>query len=131
MQQELEGLKFYRCNTCGNLFMVMIDPDVIPTCCGSGMHILQANRATEGAEKHAPIIEIDGNGTTVKIGMQIHPMAPEHRIEWIALTDGERVEIQKLGLTTTPIAKFSIKGDEGKLRAYAFCNIHGLWESEK
>jgi superoxide reductase len=95
------------------------------------MHILQPNRATEGAEKHVPIIDCDGNGTTVKIGMQLHPMAPEHRIEWIALTDGERVEIQKLGLTNTPIARFSMTGDKGKLRAYTFCNIHGLWSSEK
>ena len=58
-------------------------------------------------------------------------MTPEHRIEWMALTDGQRVEIQKLGLTTEPIAQFSLMNNSGKLRAYAFCNIHGLWSSEK
>ena len=77
------------------------------------------------------LFDTDHNGTIVKIGMQLHPMAPEHRIEWIALTDGDRVEIQKLGLTTDPIARFSMTGEKGKLRAYAFCNIHGLWSSEK
>ena len=131
MQQDLEGLKFYRCNTCGNLFLVMIDPDVIPTCCGSGMHILQPNRATEGAEKHVPIIEDDGNCITVKVGIQPHPMSTEHQIEWIALADDNRVEIQKLSLTQDPVAKFSKMGSDGKLRAYSFCNIHGLWSSEK
>ena len=131
MQDKQEGLKFYRCNTCGNLFLVMVDPDVIPTCCGSGMHILLPNNNDEGATKHAPIIECDGNRTIVRVGMQLHPMEPEHRIEWIALTDGERVEIRKLGLTTKPEVEFAMTDKKCRLRAYAFCNIHGLWESEK
>ena len=128
---EQEGLKFYRCNTCGNLFMVMIDPDVRPTCCGTGMEILDCVHGTEGSEKHAPIIDINQNDTTVQVGLQLHAMTPEHRIEWVALTDGARVEIQKLGLTTPPCVKFSKMSDDGKVRAYAFCNIHGLWQSEK
>ncbi|MBO4855316.1 desulfoferrodoxin [Candidatus Saccharibacteria bacterium] len=130
MQQE--GLKFYRCNTCGNLFLTMIDPDVIPTCCGSSMEILEANKLHEGAEKHIPIIEILNNTVTVKVGIQPHPMAAEHRIEWVALTNGNRVEIQKLGLTSQPVAIFTdMPVGDGKLRAYSFCNIHGLWSSEK
>ena len=128
---EQEGLKFYRCNTCGNLFLTMIDPNVTPTCCGSSMEILEANKIHEGAEKHIPIIEIDGSDVNIKVGIQPHPMAAEHRIEWIALTDGSRVEVQRLGLTQDPVAKFSNMKHEGKLRAYSFCNIHGLWSSEK
>lgn len=128
---EREGLKFYRCNNCGNLFLVMVDPDVRPFCCGKEMEILDTKTSNEGAEKHVPIINIDGNFVTVKVGMQLHEMTPEHRIEWIVLTDGKRVEVQKLGLTTPPVAKFSKMDNEGKLRAYAFCNIHGLWASEK
>ncbi|MBP5634196.1 hypothetical protein J6X09_00660, partial [Candidatus Saccharibacteria bacterium] len=54
-----------------------------------------------------------------------------HRIEWVALTDGARVEIQKHGLTTPPVVMFSKMSEDGKVRAYAFCNIHGLWQSEK
>lgn len=128
---EQEGLKFYRCNTCGNLFLTMIDPNVTPTCCGSSMEILEANKIHEGAEKHIPIIEIDGSDINIKVGIQPHPMAAEHRIEWIALTDGSRVEVQRLGLTQDPVANFSNMKREGKLRAYSFCNIHGLWSSEK
>lgn len=128
---EQEGLKFYRCNICGNLLFVMVDPDVRPTCCGSDMEILDPTHGTEGSEKHAPIIEFHQNDTEVQVGLQLHAMAPEHRIEWIALTDGQRVEIQKLGLTTPPVVKFSKMNNGGKVRAYAFCNIHGLWESEK
>ena len=128
---EQEGLKFYRCNTCGNLFLTMIDPNITPTCCGSSMEILEANKIHEGAEKHVPIIEINGKDVDVKVGIQLHPMTPEHRIEWIALTDGNRVEIQRLELTADPVATFSGLSHDGKLRAYSFCNIHGLWSSEK
>lgn len=130
MSEEQEGLKFYRCNTCGNLFFVMIDPNVRPTCCGVDMEILDHVHGAEGSEKHAPIISHSQNHTEVQVGLQLHSMTPEHRIEWIALTDGERVEIQRLGLTTPPIVKFSKMDGKGKLRAYAFCNIHGLWQSE-
>ena len=70
-----EGLKFYRCNTCGNLFLVMIDPDVRPSCCGSEMYLLDSSKHThEGGEKHLPIIEINQNSTDVKVGIQLHPM---------------------------------------------------------
>ncbi len=127
-----EGLKFYRCNTCGNLLLVMIDPAVRPSCCGTEMEVLDSDHHThEGSEKHLPLIEINQDDTLVKVGIQLHPMGAQHRIEWIALTDGERVEVQKLGLTTTPIVHFSKMRDDGKIHAYAFCNVHGLWESEK
>ena len=126
-----EGLKFYRCNTCGNLFLTIIDPNITPTCCGSSMEILEANKVHEGAEKHAPIIEINHDEVKVKVGIQPHPMSAEHRIEWIALTDGSSVNIQKLSLTSEPVATFSGMKRDGKFRAYSFCNIHGLWTSEK
>ena len=131
MSEEQEGLKFYRCNTCGNLLLVMIDPNVRPTCCGADMEILDHIHGPEGSEKHAPIIELNQNDTEVQVGLQLHVMEPEHRIEWVALTDGERVEIQRLGLKTPPVVKFSKMSNDGKVRAYAFCNIHGLWQSEK
>ena len=126
-----EGLKFYRCNTCGNLFLTIIDPNITPTCCGSSMEILEANKVHAGAEKHVPIIEINHDEVKVKVGIQPHPMSAEHRIEWIALTDGSSVNIQKLSLTSEPIAVFSGMKRDGKFRAYSLCNIHGLWTSEK
>ena len=131
MEEETEGLKFYRCDTCGNLFFVMVDPDVRPSCCGNDMEILDPTHGTEGSEKHLPIIKRNANNTEVQIGLQLHSMLPEHRIEWIALTDGEKVEIQHLSISSSPVVKFSKMSSESKLRAYAFCNIHGLWESEE
>ena len=96
------------------------------------MEIVTANQYAEGAEKHVPIIEVRGNVTTVKVGMQPHPMSTEHSIEWIALTNGSRIEMQKLGPAASPEAVFTdMDLDGGKYKAYSFCNIHGLWSSEK
>ena len=42
------------------------------------------------------------------------------------------VEIQKLGPAATPEAVFTdMEPDDSRYRAYSFCNIHGLWTSEK
>ena len=126
----MEGLKFYRCNECGNMFLTLVDPSVTPSCCGEDMAILEANNSGSGEESHVPLIEIVGDRAVVKVGQNTHPMAAEHRIEWVAVTDGRRIDIQKLELTTAPIVDFTIRGGETNLRAYAFCNIHGLWSSK-
>ena len=126
-----EGLKFYRCNVCGNLFLTMVDPNVIPTCCESPMEVLKANSSQGAAETHVPFIEVVNGVATVKIGMDSHPMMAEHRIDWIALEDGESVIIKRLSLTSKPLAEFYNVRHDSKLRAYAFCNVHGLWTAEK
>ena len=126
-----EGLKFYRCNSCGNLCLVLVDPNVKPVCCGTEMVILESNANEEGAAKHFPVIDVDSEKITVRVGAEEHPMTTEHRIEWIALLNGSRIEVQKLGLSSAPVATFERRDSDGKLRAYAFCNIHGLWSSEQ
>lgn len=127
----MEGLKFYRCNECGNLMLALIDSSIIPSCCGDAVEELTANQGGEGGEKHIPTIEVTGNKAEVRVGMETHPMLAEHRIEWIILVDGPRVDIQRLRLTGEPVADFTLRHRTEKLRAYAFCNIHGLWESEE
>ncbi|MBQ8157171.1 desulfoferrodoxin [Candidatus Saccharibacteria bacterium] len=131
MQAEQTGLKFYRCNTCGNLFMVMDDSGVVPQCCGTDMELLAPHYGRDGAEKHIPVIERGADGVTVKVGSTPHPMTAEHHIEWIILTNGRWVQVQKLDATAAPEAHFAVTDATAELRAYAFCNLHGLWVSEK
>lgn len=126
----MEGLKFYRCNECGNLFLTLVDPSVVPSCCGEEMVKLEASDSGSGEESHVPIVEVNGNKVLVKVGKHTHPMAAEHRIEWVAVTDGRRIDIQKLELTTTPMIDFTIRGNNTDIKAYSFCNIHGLWSSK-
>lgn len=130
MQEEV--LKFYRCNHCGNLFFAVVDSSVRPVCCGEEMEILVSRHDdSESNEKHVPIITKRDGDIIVQVGAELHPMTSSHRIEWVALTDGHRVELQRLGLTTTPIVHFCAANWQGNanLRAYAFCNLHGLWSS--
>ena len=127
----MEGLKFYRCNECGNLMLTLVDSSVIPNCCDASMEELISNRGGEGGEKHIPMIDVTGDKAEVRVGFDTHPMLAEHRVEWIILVDGPRVDIQRLKLTAEPVADFTLRYKTEKLRAYAFCNIHGLWESEE
>jgi superoxide reductase len=110
--------------------MMVVDSGVNPDCCGIAMERLTSRTNEEGAEKHLPVIERLGDRARVRIGEVSHPMAAEHRVEWIALVDGKRVDIQRLGLNSDPVADFTIREGKEMLRAYAFCNIHGLWEAE-
>lgn len=124
-------MKFYRCNECGNMFLVLIDPSNKPCCCNFDMVEVLPNQKNEDGEKHLPVIELLGKKAIVSVGAKSHPMETEHRIEWIALTDGPRVDIQRLKLDEAPVADFTIRNHSERLRAYAFCNQHGLWESDE
>ena len=103
------------------------------------------------AEKHVPVITVAGQfapgqplDVEVCVGKEIpHPNTVEHHIAWIALyfvAEGSQlpVELGRAELcahgsaATSPVAKFRITLDNpGTLRAVAYCNLHGLWESNQ
>jgi len=69
----------------------------------------------------------------VKVGMLSHPMIEEHFIQSIELFAGDK-SLGKVELNpkenTTAEAEFNVALSKGlKLRAIAYCNIHGMWES--
>jgi len=109
-------------------------------------------------EKHAPVIEAPeaaekGKSFPVKVsvGKEIpHPNTTEHHIRWIELyflADGEKFPFQVGrfefsahgesgqgpnlgGVYTYPEAQAVFKTDKpGTILAFAFCNIHGLWQN--
>ena len=112
------------------------------------------------SEKHVPVIECADSaaaGTaipiTVTVGKEIaHPNTTNHHISWIALhfvPAGAKVSIE-IGRCEFSAHGASIEGPDkgpaftdstlsiraklavsGTLYATAFCNIHGLWASEK
>ncbi|MHC5057713.1 MAG: class II SORL domain-containing protein [Planctomycetota bacterium] len=111
-------------------------------------------------EKHVPVIECaervkadEWVSVKVTLGKAVaHPNTTEHHIRWIRAfftPDGDKV-IHELGtfdfaahgesvegankgsVYTNHEAAFSFKtSGAGTLHALAYCNIHGLWESEK
>lgn len=124
------GIKFYRCNTCGNLMFAIVDSGVNPDCCGVGMELLESKKGGEFMEKHLPVVQRSGDKVLVRVGSELHPMEVEHRIEWIALIDGKRIDFQRMTLKGEPVADFTIREGKEMLRVYAYCSSHGLWESE-
>ncbi|MBS3815257.1 MAG: class II SORL domain-containing protein [Hadesarchaea archaeon] len=93
-------------------------------------------------KKHAVIIEAPDQVKSneefevkVKVGEHMeHPNEPGHFIEWMELYSGETF-LARMELTpkkTHYVMKTTIKLDHAHpLRAWAKCNLHGLWEGEK
>jgi len=111
-------------------------------------------------EKHTPLIEVDDNlskdevvNIKVSVGKEIaHPNTSEHHISWIEiyfLPEGEKFPYQigrlefsahgasvqgpnTSGIYTVPSVSLDFKTEKsGIIYAASYCNIHGLWQSNK
>ena len=123
--------QIYKCEICGNIVEVTHEGNGQLVCCGVNMVLQEEKNQTEGLEKHIPVIEENGNNITVKVGDTPHPMEEAHYIEWIELTtDGTT---QKIFLTPSDSTEvtFEVKEGYSTISARAYCNIHGLWSTEK
>lgn len=81
-------------------------------------------------EKHVPQITIDGNKVTVVVGSVIHPMEEKHYIEFIEIETKNGVQRKNLKPGDEPKAVFILEDDE-LINAYAYCNLHGMWDGKK
>jgi superoxide reductase len=126
----MKDKKFYKCNHCGNIFGVINDANVVPICCGEPMEILVANTTDAAQEKHVPVIERDGTNVTVKVGSVPHPMQEEHYIQWIIVMQGGVTERAILNPGDAPEAVFTVADAGAPVKAYEYCNLHGLWSAE-
>lgn len=123
-------MKFYRCNTCHNLFIVIDDSKVIPKCCGNDMELLVPSKVDELKEKHVPHVTMENKDTVyVEVGFIHHPMLENHYIEWILLETDKGFHLKNLKPNNYPISTIKIH-NETPLRVYEYCNVHGLWTKE-
>ena len=122
-------MKFYRCNTCHNLFVVIDDSKVIPKCCGNDMELLKPQNVDELQEKHVPFVSIKEDTIFVEVGKTHHPMMDNHYIEWILLETDSGFHIKYLTPNNYPICSFKAY-NEIPVRIYDYCNVHGLWVKE-
>lgn len=118
---------FYRCGICGNIVAQIKNGGGELVCCGQPMAKLEPNSTDGAKEKHVPVISKGDGKIKVAVGAVLHPMLPEHHIEWIALDNGEKTEIVYLKPGMDPIAEFA---DVRSGAAYAYCNLHGLWKAD-
>lgn len=123
----MKEFEIYRCKVCGNMVFLVKKGGGTLTCCGENMEKLEANKVDASLEKHVPVVIREDGRIRVEVGSTLHPMIPEHYIEWIALVSGDRVEFKYLEPGEDPIAEFE-DAESGTI--FEYCNIHGLWKKD-
>ena len=123
-------VKFYICETCKNIITKIVDSKVPVVCCGKPMKELVPGAVDGALEKHVPAVTIEGNTVKVQIGEVIHPMMPEHYIQFIALETKNGVQIKNLKAGDEPKAEFILADGDEAVAVYEYCNLHGLWKAE-
>ena len=119
--------EIYKCEICGNIVEVVHKAGGTLVCCNKPMVLKKENTQDAALEKHVPVIEKFDGGYKVTIGSVLHPMTPEHHIEWIEVHTNDRVYRKYLSIDEKPIAEFLI--DEEIIFAREYCNLHGLWKA--
>lgn len=114
---NMKKIKFYVCNTCGNVLMSTSQAEI--SCCGRKLNSLPVQEQSESHKINVSEIEND-----YYITMD-HEMTKKHFISFIAFVDYDKVIIKKLYPEQEMEARIPKIG-YGKI--YVFCNEHGLLE---
>ncbi|MDD8049471.1 MAG: desulfoferrodoxin family protein [Thomasclavelia sp.] len=123
-------MKFFKCETCGNIITFLHASGVPVMCCGKPMVEITPNTTDAALEKHVPVASVDGNKVHVQVGSVAHPMSEEHHIAFIILetTNGyQKIELNHNG---KPEADFMLSPQEKPIAVYEYCNLHGLWKAD-
>jgi len=122
-------LKFYKCKDCGKILAMPMSSvsAATPGCCGDSLVEIKANTTDAAVEKHVPLVQQSGNLVQVTVGAVLHPMEEKHFIEWIAIETECGFQFKELVPGKEPKAAFMLSDGDKLVRAYAFCNLHGLW----
>ena len=121
--------KYYICEHCGNIIAYVKRSGVDVMCCGEKMNEIIPGTSDGAAEKHVPVISVDGNKVTVSVGSVAHPMLPEHHIEWISILTKEGHQRKELAAGEEPKAVFYLSDTDEVVAAYEYCNLHSLWKA--
>jgi superoxide reductase len=124
-----EENKFYICKHCGNIIGLINNAGVPLVCCGKEMNELVPNITDAAAEKHVPVIKVDGNRVIVEISSVPHPMTKQHYISWVYIQTEKGGQRKELLPEEKPYVEFSLTEDDRLESAYAYCNLHGLWKT--
>jgi superoxide reductase len=119
--------RFFKCEVCGNIVGLIKSGGGQLSCCGRPMTELIANTTEASTEKHIPVATRQDGKIIVQVGSVLHPMTPEHFIEWIAVVSDNGIERIHLTPNDEPRAIFC---DRENAEVYAYCNLHGLWKAE-
>ncbi|MBR1798256.1 MAG: desulfoferrodoxin [Clostridiales bacterium] len=123
-------MKFYKCDTCGKIIVIVNETAVPTMCCGKAMRELVPGEVDAAQEKHVPVVVVEGNLLKVSVGSVAHPMLDEHYITFIAVETDKGYQIKNLKPGETPAATFALTEGETPIAAYEYCNLHGLWKKQ-
>ncbi len=126
-----EKFEIYKCSICGNLVQVFLNGMGELVCCGEKMQHLIPNTAesdTNLSEKHIPIIEQEEDKKYVRL--KLHPMIPEHYIQFIEVYPKDKSRLYVKFLEPNEPAELEITHFEENIEALEHCNIHGLWRNK-
>ena len=123
-------MKVFKCTKCGNMISYLNKDACDVKCCGETMVEVVPNTTDAAGEKHVPVIEINGNIVTVKVGSVEHPMMDAHYIQWVVLETEQGRQRKELTPGAAPEATFALVDGDKAVAAYEYCNLHGLWKAE-
>ena len=122
-------MKFYKCKHCGKVITILSNEGVPTICCGEEMFELIPGTTDAAVEKHVPVVSIEGNEVNVVVGSVVHPMTPEHYIQWIVLETKAGYQVKELTPTCEPKASFVLAEGDEIVAVYEYCNLHNLWKA--
>lgn len=127
-----EQLELYKCNVCGNIVEVIHGGEGDLVCCSVPMNKLtEHNNDEEMQEKHVPVVVIEGENKTIRVGSIPHPMQKEHYVVFIEAISPDKKYLKRKFLFPDDEPKMDInKCSYDKFTARELCNLHGLWVSE-
>ena len=121
--------RFFICKHCGNIVAMVKSSGVPIMCCGEKMSEIVPGTMDASKEKHVPVYTIEGNTVNVAVGSVLHPMQPEHYIEWVLLQTRSGNQRKQLEPNDEPKVSFAITDGDEVVAVYAYCNLHGLWKA--
>ena len=121
--------RFFICKHCGNIVAMVKSSGVPIMCCGEKMSEIVPSTMDASKEKHVPVYTIEGNTVNVAVGSVLHPMQPEHYIEWVSLQTRSGNQRKQLEPNDEPKVSFAITDGDEVVAVYAYCNLHGLWKA--
>ncbi|WP_292812018.1 desulfoferrodoxin family protein [Methanobrevibacter sp.] len=119
--------KILKCEECGSIIQVLAIGD--ENACNDHMLAIPVQTEGEKSPKHKPVVEIDGDKVTVKVGEAAHPMDDDHYIQFLIVEAGDEQYAKCFKPGDVAEATFTVN-DASDVKACAFCNLHGLWASE-
>ncbi|MCQ2971353.1 MAG: desulfoferrodoxin [archaeon] len=120
---------FVKCDKCGSILGMFVKGE--GEVCSPDLLEIPVQTEGDKAPKHKPVVEVDGDKLTVKVGEVAHPMDDDHYIQFVAVEIGSELYAKCFKPGDVAEATFTIGADKSAdAVAYAFCNLHGLWSSE-